>query len=110
MIAMTQDIQVSDKEEKRLKVRQALMLPGWLFLACIAVMLFLGTGNLFTSADGMNEKLIAGAFFAYMGLAGAIFLAAWKGKHLPYIILGAYSLVMPLGFYYIILKWFDRRK
>ena len=112
MIAMEQIAQYEevDKAEKRLRVRQALMLPGWLFLACLAVMLTLGTGDLLTSAIGMNEKLVAGLFYGYLGLAGAIFLAAWKGKHLPYIILIAYGLVMPLAFYYLILKWFDRRK
>lgn len=110
MIAMTQDVQLSDKQEMRLKVRQALMLPGWVFMACIALMLFLGTGDLLTNAAGAGEKMLAVVFYVYMGVTAAIFLAAWKGKHLPYIILIAYSLIMPLGFYYLILKWFDRKK
>jgi len=112
MISTEQNAQYEshNKDEKRLRVRQALMLPGWLCLACIAVLMILGTGDLLTSANGMDEKLIAGLFYGYMGLAGAIFLASWKGKHLPYIILSAYCLVMPLAFYYLILKWFDRRK
>lgn len=110
MIAIAENVQLNYKEEKRLKARQALMLPGWLFMACIALMLFLGTGDLLTSAVDMNEKLMAGVFYAYMGVTAAIFLAAWKGKHLPYILLIAYCLIMPLGFYYLILKWFDRKK
>lgn len=100
-----------DQVEDRLNARAKLLALGWLGVACLVLMAGLGlSGQLFNSSRVEEHgSLIAVAFSLYLMVPVAIFLAAWKKRHLPYWALALYFLVMPLAIYFIILKWFDSK-
>lgn len=100
-----------DLAEDKTNARTKLLGLGWLFVACLVLMAGLSVaGEVFNSSRvGEHGSLISLAFSLYLMLPVAVFMAARKGKHLPYWVLAAYLLVMQLSLYFIVLKWFDSK-
>lgn len=100
-----------DLAEDKMNARSKLLGLGWFFVACLVLMAGLSVaGELFNSSRvGEHGSLIAVAFGLYLMLPVAVFMAARKGKHLPYWGLAVYLLVMPLSLYFIVLKWYDSK-
>ena len=98
---------VQEKDERR----NVLLVPGWLAVFALSIMLVFGVPSVFNTKDMADGgHLIALAFFAFMGFAVYIFWKAVKGIHLPWLVLVPYSFIMPLGFYFMVLKWYDGRR
>lgn len=105
-----EQVVIAEQTNPRNEKRNILLFPGWIAVFAIAIMVVFGVPSVFNPKDMEDGgHLIALAFFAFMALAVYIFWKAVKGKHLPWVVLVPYSFVMPLGFYFMILKWYDKR-
>lgn len=98
---------ISQEQQKLIGKRQALHIFGWFLVVVATIMTFGVFGE--AMKDFQADSWLGVGFVIFFWLPVVAFLFARKFKHLPYVVLGIFSIVNFLFIYHIFLKYFDNK-